>query len=275
MDSLREKVALVTGGAMGIGGATARLLAAEGASVLIADNQLEAAQENVARIRRAGGTAAAVAADVSLAEDIESMVNTAIEVFGELHILVNNAWGSKERDGTAETLTETAWDYSVDKMLRAIFRAVKHAVPHMRAAGGGAIVNIASVHGLLMAENHLAYETLKSAVIGMTKQMACDFGQDGITVNAICPGHIVTEGGRRHWEENPSLHELITAQYPVRRTGVPDDIANAVRFLVSSESTFITGHTLVVDGGLTIQLQENLGMAQARHMRDHPETNLG
>ena len=208
MSSLVDRVAIVTGGAMGIGGATARRLAAEGARVLIADYRIDLAETNVERIRESGGTARAISTDITSASDIEAMVNEAVGQFGSLDILVNNAWGSKEPDGTAESISESAWDYSVDRMLRAVFRAVKHAVPHMRQAGGGAIVNIASVHGLLMAQKHLAYETLKSAVIGMTKQMACDFGPAGITVNAICPGHIVTEGGKKHWARNPKLHDL-------------------------------------------------------------------
>ncbi len=126
-----------------------------------------------------------------------------------------------------------------------------------------------------MAERRLVYETAKAAVIGMTKQMACDFGKDGIRVNAICPGHIVTERGEANWAKNPSLHKLFVEQYPVRRTGVPDDIANAIRFLVSEEASFITGHALVVDGGLTIQLQENLGVAQAVYQRDNPDIDYG
>ncbi|HIG44942.1 MAG TPA: SDR family oxidoreductase, partial [candidate division Zixibacteria bacterium] len=224
--------------------------------------------------RTAGGEAEAILIDVSKADDIEKMVGHALDRFGALHILVNNVWGSKEPDGSAEDLTETGWDYAMEVGLKSIFRAVKRAVPHIRASGGGSIVNIASVHGLLMAPEKLAYETVKSAVIGMTKQMACDFGPDGIRVNAICPGHIVTERGQAHWENNPGLHGLFVAQYPVRRTGVPDDIANAIRFLVSEEASFITGHTLVVDGGLTIQLQENLGVAQAKYLRDHPDIDL-
>lgn len=274
MGSLVDGVAIVTGGAMGIGGATARRLATEGAKVLIADYRLDLAEANVERIRESGGTACAISTDITNASDIEAMINKAVTEYGALDILVNNAWGSMEPDGTAESISESAWDYSVDRMLRAVFRAVKHAVPHMRRAGGGAIVNIASVHGLLMARKHLAYETLKSAVIGMTKQMACDFGPDGITVNAICPGHIVTEGGEKHWARNPMLHDLYKAQYPVRRTGVPADIAHAVRFLVSSEATFITGHILVVDGGLTVQLQENIGIAQAKYMKENPDIEL-
>ena len=157
---------------------------------------------------------------------------------------------------------------------KAIFWGVKYAVPHMQKSGGGSIVNLASVHGLLMAPNKLAYETGKSAVIGVTKQMAIDFGPLGIRVNAICPGHIVTERIQKHWEQNPSHFRMIEAQYPVRRAGKPDDIANAIHFLCSDEASFITGHSLVVDGGLTIQLQEDFGNYMARFYRDHPDTDL-
>ena len=275
MASLQNKVAIVTGGALGIGGAASRKLAAEGAKVIVADYVPEAAEENAEQINKAGGEAKAVQIDVSRVEDIERMVGEAVDAYGGLHILVNNAWGRKERDGTSETVTETAWEYGLDVMVRAHFRAMKHAVPHMRKAGGGAVVNIASVHGLLMATNRLVYETAKAAVIGMTKSMACDHGPDGVRVNAICPGHIVTERGEKNWAKNPSLHDLFVQQYPVRRTGVPDDIANAIRFLVSDEASFITGHALVVDGGLTIQLQENIGVAQAVYHRDHPDIDFG
>jgi NAD(P)-dependent dehydrogenase (short-subunit alcohol dehydrogenase family) len=272
MASLQNKVAIVTGGALGIGGATSRKLASEGAKVLVADYAMEAAEENSARIQEAGGEAKALQVDVSKAEDIEVMVAEAVSTFGSLHILVNNAWGSKEPDGSAETVTESAWEYGLDTMVRAHFRAMKHVVPHMRDAGCGAVVNIASVHGLLTATQCLVYETAKSAVIGMTKQMACDFGPDGIRVNAICPGHIVTERGQLTWNKEPARHALFVEQYPVRRTGVPDDIANAIRFLVSEEASFITGHALIVDGGLTIQLQENLGVAQARYAQENSDT---
>jgi NAD(P)-dependent dehydrogenase (short-subunit alcohol dehydrogenase family) len=202
------------------------------------------------------------------------MVARAVERFGALHFLVNNAWGRKEPDGTAETLTETSWDYGMDVMVKAHFLAVKHAVPHMRRAGGGCIVNIASVHGFLMAPARLCYEAAKSAVIGITKQMAIDFGPDGIRVNAVCPGLIVTERGQKRFEANAPLKEFLAAQYPVGRTGVPDDIAKAVRFLCSDESSFITGHALVVDGGMTIQIQEDFGIAQAKFWRAHPETEI-
>jgi NAD(P)-dependent dehydrogenase (short-subunit alcohol dehydrogenase family) len=260
---------------MGIGGAISRRLAAAGACVLVADINDDAATENVERIRSEGGTAEAFHADVSKTDDIEKMIATGVEKFGGLNILVNNAWGvGGGRDGTAETLEEDAWHYAMDTMVKAHYWAVKHAITHMRKAGGGAIVNISSVHGLLMSINHLAYETAKSAVIGLTKQMACDFGPDGVRVNAICPGHIVTERIAKHWESNPDKQAFFVSQYPVGRTGIPDDIANAVRFLVSDEASFITGHALPVDGGLTIQLQENFGVSQAKYVQANPSFDV-
>jgi NAD(P)-dependent dehydrogenase (short-subunit alcohol dehydrogenase family) len=159
-------------------------------------------------------------------------------------------------------------------MVKSLFLATKYAVPHMQKTGKGSIVNISSVHGLLMAPQKLAYEAAKMAVIGVTRQMACDFGPFGIRVNAICPGHIVTERMQMRWDKTPSLLEMFKAQYPLRRVGKPEDIANAIRFLCSDEAAFITGHALVVDGGITIQFQEEFGISQAQFYRDHPETVL-
>jgi len=130
------------------------------------------------------------------------------------------------------------------------------------------------VHGLLMAPRKLIYEAGKSAVIGITKQMAIDFGPDGIRVNAICPGHIVTERQQERWDENPAGLRYFEDQYPVRRTGIPQDIANAVSFLCSEEASFITGHALVVDGGLTIQLQEDFSVRQVHYIREHPDARM-
>jgi NAD(P)-dependent dehydrogenase (short-subunit alcohol dehydrogenase family) len=160
-------------------------------------------------------------------------------------------------------------------LTKAIFLGVKYAVPHLVAAGGGSIVNIASVHGLLMAPRKLVYEAGKSAVIGMTKQMATDFGPSGIRVNAIMPGHIVTENmWARQWANNPDGLRFFEQQYPVRRVGRPIDIANAIVFLCSDEASFITGHALPVDGGMTIQLQEDLTVALAHWIRENPDTKL-
>lgn len=275
MGSLQDRVAIVTGGAQGIGGASARRLATEGARVLIADINPEAAQANVERIRTAGGVADAITADMAQKDDIEAMVGRAVDRWGRLDILVNNAWGGRGGRGSALTVNEEDYDHGMAVMVKALWLAARYAVPHMEKTGKGSIVNIASVHGLLVAPQALTYETAKSAVIALTRQMACDFGPLGIRVNAICPGHIVTENMQaRVWDKNPGLLPFFEQQYPVRRVGKPEDIANGVNFLCSDEASFITGHALVIDGGLTIQLQENLGLHLARFYRDHPEMDL-
>ncbi len=261
-------VAIVTGGANGIGGATVRRLAEAGAKVLIADFDEAGAQANAERVRAMGGDVAVIRTDISQTTEIEAMVAYAVEKWGRLDLLVNNAWRGKEPDGSALTLSETAWEYAMNVMVKSHFWAARHAVPHMAKHGVGSIVNISSVHGLLMVEGKLAYEGAKSAVIGITRQMACDFGPLGIRVNAICPGHIMTENMQKRWQRNPSLLPFFEQQYPIRRVGTPEDIANAVAFLCSNQASFITGHTLVVDGGLTIQLQEDLSLRLAQFYRD-------
>ena len=272
--TLANKIAIVTGGAVGIGGAIARRLAADGTKVLIADIQPEAAEENVARIRAAGGTASAYRVDISQPEQIRPMIERSVELWGGLHMLINNAWGVTEPDGSALTLTDSAFDRALSTSQKAVFLSAKYGVPHIQASGGGSIVNISSVHGQLVAPQSLAYEMTKAAIIAISRQMAVDFGPIGVRVNCICPGHIVTERQDERWERNPSLLRFFDQHYPLRHTGVPDDIAHAVRFLCSEEAGFITGHTLVVDGGMTIQLQENLVINTARYFREHPEIDL-
>jgi NAD(P)-dependent dehydrogenase (short-subunit alcohol dehydrogenase family) len=268
---LSDKVAIVTGGALGIGGATARRLAEEGARVLIADVEDQAAAANVRTIRAAGGVAESLTVDVATAEGVRGMVDRAVEQWRRLDIVVNNAYSGGDRGGAIDVAEET-WDRAMDLGLKAMFRAAKYAVPHMRQAGGGAMVNLSSVHGLLAAPSRLVYETLKTAVIGLTRQLAVEYGPDGIRVNAICPGHIVTERIQPQWTEHPDGLRFFEQQYPLRRCGRPVDIANAAAFLCSDEASFITGQALVVDGGLTIQLQEDLGVHLARFAQQHPGT---
>jgi NAD(P)-dependent dehydrogenase (short-subunit alcohol dehydrogenase family) len=277
MPRLVGQVAIVTGGAQGIGGATARRLAEEGASVLIADVDLETAEKNVAVIRAAGGTAETLRADVGVPADVRRMVEAAAERWGKLNILVNNAYNPIVEDdsGSAVEVSENAWNRGLDVLIKSMFLGVKYAVPVMERSGGGSIVNLSSVHGLLMAPRSLIYETGKSAVIGMTRQMALDFGPLGIRVNAICPGHIVTERIQaRYWDKNPEGLKFFEQQYALRRCGRPVDIANAIVFLCSEEASFITGQALAVDGGHSIQLQENLGVHLAHYVREHPEVKL-
>ena len=181
MGRLDGRVAIVTGGAQGIGGSCARRLAEEGAKVLIADIDAAAAGANVAGIRARGGTAESINADVSQHQDIKSMVDRAAELWGRLDILVNNAYTPMHGSGAAGALevTEEDWDSGMSLLVKAIFLAAKYAVPEMRKTGAGSIVNVSSVHGLLAAPGKMVYEAGKSAVIGMTRQMATDFGPSG------------------------------------------------------------------------------------------------
>ena len=275
MQRLKDQVAIVTGGASGIGGATCRRLAEDGARVLVTDIDIPAAEATAGKIREAGGTAEVLKADVGSHDDIRNMVQTAVDTWGRLDIVVNNAYTPTHgAGGSALDVTEEAWDSGMSLLVKSIFLATKYAVPEMQKNGGGNIVNIASVHGLLMAPERLVYEAGKAAVIGMTKQMATDFGPMGIRVNAICPGHIVTERLEEQWADNPTGLKFFEDQYPLRKVGLPVDIGNSIAFLCSDEASFITGHALVVDGGLTVQLQEDFGVRQGRYLEQNPGTQL-
>ena len=203
------------------------------------------------------------------------MMHKAVDLWGRLDILVNNAFeaGSAGMGGAVE-VTEDAWDRDMAILVKSIFLAAKHAVPEMQKGGSGCMVNVASVHGLLMAPGFLTYETGKSAVIGMTRQMATEFGPMGIRINSVCPGHIVTERVQQQWDENPSGLRLFEEQYPLRKVGRPVDIANAIAFLCSDQADFITGHALVVDGGHSVQLQENFGVRQGHYLKANPDTTF-
>jgi NAD(P)-dependent dehydrogenase (short-subunit alcohol dehydrogenase family) len=258
---------------MGIGGATAQRLAADGASVLIVDIEQQDAEANASKIREAGATAESLHVDVGTPDGVQLMVERAVELWGRLDIVVSNAYAGV-LPGDAIALSEEHWDRAMDVGLKAMFRAAKYAVPRMRQTGGGCMVNISSVHGFLVAPDYLVYETMKAGVIGLTRQMAAQYGPDGIRVNAVCPGHIVTERYQPQWDAHPDGLRFFEQQYPVRRTGKPADIANAVAFLCSDEASFITGQAIAVDGGLTLQLQENIGVHLAHYIQDHPGTWL-
>ena len=274
MTRLQDRVAIVTGAAWGIGGATARRLAEEGARVLVADIDADGAAQNVATIRGNGGSAEAFACDVGVEADVRAMVEKAIALWGKLDILVNNAYpvGRSGPRVDVVNITETAWDEGFNIGLKSMFRAARFAVPHLRDGGGGSIVNMSSVHGLMAEPGQLVYETLKAGVMSLTRQLAVEYGPAGIRVNAICPGHVVTERMAERWQDHPETLRYFAEQYPLRRTGLPVDIANAVVFLCSDEASFITGHSLVVDGGLTIQLQEDYAIRLARYAQQHADT---
>ena len=276
MIDLTGKRAIVTGGAQGVGGGITRQMAKSGARVLVADIDYPTATETVDLIRKGGGIASAVGVDVTSYDDLKRMVAEVQSLWGGLDILVNNAYNAVEgQQGGAIDVSEERWEQDIRSLVTSVYAGSKYAIPVMTNGGGGSIVNISSVHGLLAARKALTYETGKSAVIAMTRQMAVDYGEVGIRVNAICPGHIVTERiYESTWKNNSSGLEFFADQYPVKRTGIPEDIGNAAVFLCSDEASFITGHALPVDGGLTVQLQENFGVQQANYVIDNPGTEM-
>ena len=270
---LNGKVALVSGGHRGIGEAIVRRFAIEGAHVGLADIEVEAGEILAEKLIAAGLSVQFIKLDVTKQNDWETAVNTLMEQHGRLDILVNNA-GVYQRKPMHET-SEDDWDLIMEVNSKGVFLGCKAALEPMKRSGGGSIVNISSVHGFLVAKKALTYETGKAAVIAMTKQMAVDYGPNAIRLNAICPGHIVTERIMENvWKNNPSGLKFFEDQYPVRRTGIPEDIGNAAAFLCSDEASFITGHALPVDGGLTIQLQENFGVQQVHYYMDNLDTQM-
>jgi NAD(P)-dependent dehydrogenase (short-subunit alcohol dehydrogenase family) len=265
--SFSGKVTIVTGGALGIGGGIARKFSEKGSKIVIADIDEDSAIKNSKKIIAMGGECEFVKTDVSKSNDIKNMIDFTLNKFGRIDNLIQNAFSTANNTsfgGSALEVDEKNWDQGIAMLQKAIYLGAKYAGNEL-IKNNGNIINISSVHGLLMSKGALIYEAGKSAVIGMTKQMACDFGPLGVRVNAICPGHIVTEKMEIRWKEMPSGLKFFEEQYPVRRTGVPEDIANGVAFLCSDEASFITGHSLVIDGGLSIQLQEDFGVDQAKY----------
>ena len=275
MTKFAEKVAIVTGGAQGIGAGIARQMSSVGIKVLVADIDIELADKTVAEIISKGGVAAAIKTDVTSYTDVKKMIEEAKNVWGRIDYLINNAFsaGSATKGGVTE-VSESQWNMDITSLVTSVYAGSKYAIPVMADGGGGAIVNISSVHGILVSRKALTYETGKAAVIAMTRQMAVDYGEFGIRVNAISPGHIVTERLGKKWEDNPSGLSFFENQYPVRRTGLPEDIGNSAVFLCSDEASFITGHNLVVDGGLSIQLQEDLSVQQGHYIKENPDTKM-
>ena len=265
------KVTIVTGGALGIGGGISRKFSEKGSKIVIADIDLDSSLENSEKIKNLGGECEVIKTDVSKSSDIKNMVDFTLEKYGRIDNLIQNAFSTGNNTsfgGSALEVEEKSWDQGIAMLQKAIYLGAKYAGEELIKSKGN-IINISSVHGLLMSKGALIYEAGKSAVIGMTKQMACDFSPLGVRVNAICPGHIVTEKMEARWKETPSGLKFFEEQYPVRRTGVPEDIANGVAFLCSDEASFITGHSLVIDGGLSIQLQEDFGVDQAKYAKNN------
>lgn len=247
---LKDKVAIVTGAASGIGQAIAQVFAQEGAKVVVADINDKGGRETVDLITGEGGTAVFMRTDVSIAKETQSMAANTMDSFGGIHILVNNAAYLKDFKPVAET-TEEEWDVSLDVTLKGVFLCSKCVIPEMIRAGGGSIINIASVGGLVGFASYASYCSAKGGVIQLTKSLAIDYGRYNIRVNSICPGPIDTPTTPEAQDEK--LHQWQRDMTVLGRTASPEEVAYPALFLASDESSFITGSNLVVDGGWTIR----------------------
>ena len=248
---LANKVALITGGGSGIGKASSLLFAREGAKVVVVDVKKETAQATVDEIRKNGGEAKAIAADVSKARDAEAMVKFAEESYGRLDIAFNNAGIFLPDDDSVTNTSEDVWDKVIDVNLKGVFLGCKYEIPAMLRAGGGSIINTASFVAVMgAAAPQIAYTASKGGVLAMTREIAIEFARKNIRVNALCPGPV----------ETPLLNELLSdparrnrrlVHIPPGRFARAEEMANAALFLASDEASFVNAATFLVDGGIT------------------------
>ncbi len=251
MGRLDGKVALITGGASGMGMVASRLFAAEGARVVLTDLADDAGQTVAKEIDAAGGEAVYVHADVSAESDAKEMVAAAVDRFGGLHVLYNNAGVMLPADGSVDSTDASVWDTTLAINVKGVAFGCKYGVPAMIASGGGSIINVASfVAWMGAATSQTAYTASKGAVLAMTREIAVEYARKGIRCNALCPGPIDT----------PLLAELLSdparrqrrfVHIPMGRLGRADELAKAALFLASDDSSFMTGASLIVDGGIT------------------------
>jgi NAD(P)-dependent dehydrogenase (short-subunit alcohol dehydrogenase family) len=249
---LRDKIAVVTGGAQGIGQAVVTKFHAEGARVALLDVDEPRGRETAAAHGGAEAGVIFLRCDITREADVAAAMLTTLSTFGALEILVNNAGVNTYFDAT--TMTEDEWErvFAVD--LKGAWLCAKHALPSMRAQGGGSIVNIASLHAFMTTYGMFPYAAAKSGLVGMTRSLAPDFGPEQIRVNAICPGWTRTQlvdEWLRLQPEGAAAEQRVLDQHPLRRMATPAEIANLVCFVASDEASFITGAALVIDGGLS------------------------
>ena len=252
MGRLEGKVALITGAGGGLGRVGAELFAAEGARVVVAEAAEDAGRATVEAIRGAGGEAAFVAADVSRADSVAEMTAFAVDTFGGLHVLYNNAGILPPEDGGTEETPEAVWDRVMAVNLKGVWLCCRHGIPAMIASGGGSVINVASLVAIMgSAVAQIAYTASKGGVLSMTREMAVEYARTGVRINALCPGPIQT----------PLMAELLAdpdkrarrlVHVPIGRFGQAEEIARAALFLASDDSSLMTGASLVVDGGISV-----------------------
>ena len=251
---LDGRVAIITGAAMGIGRSCALLMARQGARVIIADIAIEAAQMTCAEIVEAGDTAVFVRTDVTSMADMEQVAAAALDRFGTIDILVNNA--AQAIQGVVDETDEPTWNRVMTTNLTSVWRGMKVCVPAMRKQARGSIINMSSVQALAGFKGWAAYAAAKGGVNALTQQAAIDLAPHGIRVNAVAPGTIMTPLNEKIFREHPHPDELIATwnrAHPIGRFGRPEEVAELVAFLASDRSSFITGEIIRVDGGLVVK----------------------
>ncbi len=251
MGSLDNKVALVTGAASGIGRESALALAQEGAAVCVSDIDAAGGEATAQTIADGGGSAIFVRCDVTSGDDVRAMVAATLEAFGRLDAAVNNAGIAGSFDHRLHEAGDELFERVIAVNLRGVWLCMKAELEAMLAGGGGAIVNIASVAGLIGAPKAAAYTASKHGVIGITRATAVEYAKRGIRINAVCPAYTDTAMVQDAIALNPLMAPIMARAIPMGRLGQPGEVADAVTWLCSAASSFVTGHALVLDGGLT------------------------
>jgi NAD(P)-dependent dehydrogenase (short-subunit alcohol dehydrogenase family) len=252
MSEFQGKVALVTGGTSGIGRAAAIGYAREGAKVVVAGRRVSEGEETAQLVRAQGGEAMFVPTDVAQAAQVKNLIGRTLEQFGRLDFAFNNAGVEQEPTPLLEQ-DEKTFDRVMDINVKGVWLSMKYEIPAMLKTGGGSIVNTSSALGVIAFPGIEIYVASKHAVIGLTKSAALEFGKQGIRVNAILPAVIDTDMYHRFAGEKPEFRAQITALHPIGRIGKSEEVADAAIWLSSSKSSFVTGHSLLVDGGFTAQ----------------------
>lgn len=245
------KVALVTGGGSGIGRASAVAFDREGAKVVVVDISVEGGQETVRMIKEAGGEAVFIRTDVSRSAEVEAMINKVIETYGHLDYAHNNAGIEEKEPVPMADCTEENWDRTININLKGVWLCMKYEIPQMLKQGSGAIVNTASVGGLVGIAGRPSYGASKGGVIQLTRVAALDYATQGIRVNAVCPGVIRTPMVERMIANSPKAEEVYATSQPIGRMGRPEEVAEAVVWLCSDAASLVTGLIMPVDGGWT------------------------
>jgi NAD(P)-dependent dehydrogenase (short-subunit alcohol dehydrogenase family) len=250
MEIFKNKVALVTGGSFGIGRATAIAFAKNGAKVVVADYIED--DETINEIKKIGGEAIFIKCDVSKNTDVENLIKKTIQQYGQLDFAYNNA-GVEGITAITHECTEENWDRTISINLKGIWLCMKNEIPEMLKKGKGVIVNCASIAGIVGFQGAPAYVASKHGIIGLTKTSALEYARRGIRINVVCPGVIKTPMITRSTGNKKDVEDQYAEKEPMGRLGTPEEIANAVIWLCADESSFVTGHELVVDGGWVAQ----------------------